>query len=325
MTNNKITLEAPTVDEAFGEPSTIPWVVQPLLKRNSALMLYGRPGLGKTTLAMQLARAVAGSEPEWLGFPVLAHGPVVWLQLDMPDQELEALVQRTLGEAPEARQNMRLLRFRDQSGEPLWNIDVLRAGQEVSLLREKLRELRPTLFVVDTISDVYRFDQRGDQNQQARQVVQELRNVAPSAAIVYLQHQRKRLQSAVGDDQDSYLGGMAWAGTATSVLQLNRHSRTIGEGDEESVEVSHHLAIRKMRLGNPPGDKLILEQQANGEFKARWTAPGALRMANTLFPGATREVAMTRLSGHFGISREALKKAWQRMPEGERPAWRDNP
>ena len=285
----------------------------PLLARNSTMMLYGRPGLGKTTLAMQLGLAVASGSADWLGFPIRRPGPVVWLQLDMPRPELAMMLTRALARCPAARAQTHFLRLFDHTGEEMWTIDVLR--DNISALKSVVRAIEPALFLIDTVADVYKLAPHDDLNQQVREVVRKLREIAPSAGIVYLQHQRKRPAGAPGDDPDSYLGGMAWAAMASSVLQLNRHTKRVTdeEDGEETFEISYDLAIRKMRLAEVPCEHLKLTKEADGFFGALWKAPAALHMAPHLVPASTpQKDVLAALARHFAIAPETLRKALQR-------------
>src|SRR5690606_535980 len=63
-----------------------PWILRPFLVNGSTMMLYGRQGIGKSSLALQLAYSLTSGEP-WMGFPVARSGPVIYLQLDMSVEE----------------------------------------------------------------------------------------------------------------------------------------------------------------------------------------------------------------------------------------------
>ena len=63
------------------EPIT--WLIQDLLPASGSAMIYGPPKSRKTMAAQQMAFALADPNThDWLTFPVLAHGPVLYLQLD---------------------------------------------------------------------------------------------------------------------------------------------------------------------------------------------------------------------------------------------------
>lgn len=60
-----------------------PWIVRDLLPRGGSAMIYGPPKSKKTLAAQQLAYSIANPDQhDWLSFPIEAHGPVLYLQLD---------------------------------------------------------------------------------------------------------------------------------------------------------------------------------------------------------------------------------------------------
>lgn len=298
--------------DLLSTPDPTDWVVRPLLVGRSAMMLYGRPGLGKTTLAMQLACALATDQPDWLHFPLEAHGPVVWLQLDMPRPELKLMLKRAVHRWPDAASKLFFFQLSDSHGQEVYDVDVLRG--DADMLAQALAEVKPVALFVDTVADTYEPDVRADQNSQVRKVIRTLRRIASGGAIVYLHHQRKRMQQAQGDDADSYLGGMAFAGTATSVFQLH------------TTEEGPRLILRKSRLAALGFDRLDLTADADGFFSCAWPAKAALKswpwgVPPALRGAADRESILEALSQHFGLERATLRQALHRLPPTERPEW----
>src|SRR6266853_5093131 len=60
------------------------WLLKPLIPSSGAALLYGDPKVGKSYMGIQLALALSGQYPDWLGFPVHQNGKVLYLQLDTP-------------------------------------------------------------------------------------------------------------------------------------------------------------------------------------------------------------------------------------------------
>jgi RecA-family ATPase len=303
-----------TAGEILAAPDPNDWIVKPLLVGGSTMMLYGRPGYGKTTLAMQLAAALAGGAEDWLRFPVAAHGDVVWLQLDMPRPELKRMLERAIKRWPCIAEHVHFFQMLHDDVE-LSEVNVLHGDAE--LLAAEVARLRPIALFVDTASDTYVADASADLNQQVRRVVRAYRTIAQGGAVVYLQHQRKRAQGAVGDDQDSYLGGMAWSGIATTVWHL------AGSRDDEHEKF--WLYKRKNRLAALHFDKLDLDKDGEGFFAAKWSAKAALLAWPELLPAdqsaSSRTDIMQALSQHYGLDGAALRQALHRLPAHERPTW----
>lgn len=279
------------------------------------MMLYGRPGHGKTTLAMQLAAAIAGCTDNWLGFPIEDVGPVVWLQLDMPRPELKLLLNRAIAHWPNILDTVHFFQITQDDSE-VSEVNVL--GGDAALLIKEVRTLKPKALFIDTAADTYITDPKSDLNQQVRRVVRSYRDIAQGGAVVYLQHQRKRMQSAMGDDPDSYLGGMSWSGIATSVLQL--------QATTKEDKLAYDLYLRKTRLANVHMERLELLKDKDGFLTAKWTAKAAILGWPHNVPVAkrgsdSRDAIMAALSQQFSLERDSLRQALHRLGEHEKPAW----
>lgn len=62
---------------------TTQWIIHDLLPASGSAMIFGPPKARKTLAAQQMAYAIADPDThDWLSFPVEAHGPVLYLQLD---------------------------------------------------------------------------------------------------------------------------------------------------------------------------------------------------------------------------------------------------
>ena len=64
------------------------WLIEPLIPAAGIVNLYGKPKTGKSFASMGMGLAIANGEPEWNGFPVRTHGPVLTIQIDTPEGEL---------------------------------------------------------------------------------------------------------------------------------------------------------------------------------------------------------------------------------------------
>src|SRR3990167_8030799 len=60
------------------------WVLKPLIPISGKGLLYSPAKVGKSSLAIQLAQAVSGDAQDFLGFPVVTHGRVLYIQIDTP-------------------------------------------------------------------------------------------------------------------------------------------------------------------------------------------------------------------------------------------------
>lgn len=96
----------PTPPALWGKGEDILWA------RGEALMIAGPQGVGKTTIAGQLLRAVAGFHHEVLGFPVEpCEQRVLYLAMDRPEQARRNLGRMFAGNADEREFLAEILRF----------------------------------------------------------------------------------------------------------------------------------------------------------------------------------------------------------------------
>src|SRR5579859_393975 len=61
------------------------WLIKPIMPAGGWVNVYGQPKKArKTYLALGMAWAVSSGQDSWLGFDVLKHGPVLFLEADTP-------------------------------------------------------------------------------------------------------------------------------------------------------------------------------------------------------------------------------------------------
>lgn len=276
----------PNASDLLGESTEMRWVLKPLLVPGSSMMLYGRQGIGKSTIMLQLAAAFA-AQTDWLVFPTLAKGATLWLQLDMPRAELRQLLIRADQSQlfqNGTRDSVKFAQFWDDDQE-VFDFDIL-ADNDHKLLMEAVQDIRPLCLMVDTGNDVYQARQHKEAGAEVRKVLRRLRAVMGQVGgvTVYSQHQRKRQLGVTGDDPDAFLGRVEWETVASSSVQLESSSR--GEG-EERLE-SFLLTIRKHRLAEPGFRELALVKGPDGFFAPKWTATTALACWPRCVPEAER-------------------------------------
>ena len=308
------------------------WLLKPFLMRSSSLMLYGRPGLGKTTLALQLAAALMGEQKTWLGFPVERPGPVLWLQLDMPRYEMSAMLDRAISaKLFSATAPMSFVRMYDIEDDYGYNVNVaaplteqeevfdfnLLARADYDALADIIRGVYPVALFVDTVGDAYYSVGSKAINDEIRDVLRRLRSLMRpvGGAVVYLHHQRKRNPQLLTDDPDEFLGGMAWAGFASTSMQLLKSKSTavVEEGDDPDDKF--HLALRKVRLGQLGFDRFELLRNATGFFEPKWTAKHGILLWQDYLSKQWGGDMYETLSRQLGVTEEALRKAKSRLKE----------
>ena len=295
-------------------------------------MLYGRPGLGKTTLALQLAAALMGEQKTWLGFPVERLGPVLWLQLDMPRYEMGAMLERAINAklfTPTAPMSfVRMYDIEDDLGlledvarplteqEEVFDFNLL-VRSDYDALADMIRNLYPVALFVDTVGDAYYSMGTKAINDEIRDVLRRLRSLMRpvGGAVVYLHHQRKRNPQMMTDDPDEFLGGMAWAGFASTSLQLMKSKSSAAVEEDDEPDDKYHLALRKVRLGQLGFDRFELVRNGHGFFEPKWTAKHGILLWDEYLKEQWGGDMYETLSRQLGVTEESLRKAKSRLKE----------
>ena len=297
------------------QQETSPWLIHPFLRVGSSMMLYGRQGTGKTRLAWQLAYAFA-SGTAWMGFPVTRAGPVIFLEVDMPESDVQQMIDNATAYGIN-HPNIHLIHPKTPTDDYFDSFDVLKRPDRISLM-SFIQDIKPVLLVVDTGNDVFR-THPGDINDQVRHVLRTLRSMMQGhGALVYLNHERKKPQTYgrsseddSGGDKDVFMGAQAWEGVATTSMRL--------KNVDETTQSKHKtLLFKKHRLGPPGFEQLSLEMmKPYGFFEAKLTIPQALmlwRGDTSSGPRSYKEV-FTDIAVQVGASEETVKKAFQRQRE----------
>ena len=311
-------------------------------------MLYGRPGVGKSTLALQLGCALASGEPKdwnWLGLPVKCPGDVLWVQMDMPRGEMTKLLLRAEKAQRWSRAHgLRALRIVDEEEPTPFDyplditkpVDFANEVYDFNILRAEDRDgffslvqtERPRMVIVDTVGDIY--EGMGDRplNEQARSVLTRLRQaIRPhGGTLIYLLHERKSSGQkgfVSADDPDNFMGAMQWMGFASTALQLVRKKRKQDGGnaddDSDDGDYKYWLRLRKCRLEQVGFDEIELTQDSHGFFLPKWTArQGLILWPWTIPPGlrngaSTKTDIITTLSRHLEVGEAAVANAWSKL------------
>jgi RecA-family ATPase len=219
-----------------------PWVIQHLIPVSGLTNVYGKPKAGKSFAALGMAHAISTGQPEWLGFPVLKHGPVAYLQIDTPRGEWAGRVatMRTNG------YDVSNMFVCDMLMSP-YPFNVL-LPEHHTWLKDQLAELQPVVVFIDTIREAH----GGDENDSTvmRNVVTSLVAACRPAAVVLLSHSRKDtlFTQNGGEDLMSDARGSSYiAGRMDAVIKFttnDKHAtgmaykgRSAGNG---KIKVSQH-------------------------------------------------------------------------------------
>lgn len=169
---------------ALPRPENV-WVVQDFVPLGGSANLYGEAKAGKSFLALDLGIAVASGKPDWMGFPIHNHGPVLFLQMDTArNLWMEQYIQT----AQEDGQDISNIYFTDRDDPDIpYPFDMRRAGGE--WLKGEVQKLQPVLVIVDVWREIF----EGDENSSevCSQVWAALTNACRGASLLILAHEVK--------------------------------------------------------------------------------------------------------------------------------------
>jgi hypothetical protein len=242
------------------------WLIEPICCPGSSIMIYGRQGVGKTTLMWQMAHALASGEP-WLGLPVHKRGPVLFLELDMPDIEFTFLQERAEKSGCRLEHEIDVIEM-----SPYETFNVF-DDKDLAFLRERIEEIQPIAVFVDTIDDGHEAPKEmlGDVNRLAKTVVNKFRFLLTRGLTVYSKHERKEPAfrgAGAGspmDDKDSFTGGSGWERKVASSFRVY-----------ETKDGEVYLLQNKHRLAPKIFGRNELRKDENGLFSLKEPHPTLL-------------------------------------------------
>ena len=195
---------------------------------------YGPPKRGKSFAAVQLALAVAGEGPtSWFGFPILLHGPVLYLQLDTPRvlwakqyfEEVMASGVSFLTPHPIYLADREIAPFPFNLMNPV----------HFSWLRAVCTTHQPVLFILDVLRNVFRGDEN---NSDIMQDVLDTFVMATSpAAQLLISHPRKPSEAGGREVRDQNRGSGHVAGSVDSILSLTPRLQYVSRSAEGSTPI----------------------------------------------------------------------------------------
>jgi predicted ATP-dependent serine protease len=315
-----MTLRLRPISELVAEaPEEEEWVIKHLAVPGSGIMLYGRQGIGKSSLICQFAHSIITGEP-WMGFSVEKTGPVILLEIDMPKRETIKVIRRAnkagllMGEnfyAPEP-----------EEGEEGIMFDILN-DKDMAELADICEQIQPVAVIVDTIHDAYTQNDRvGDINAFIRQVYRRFRTAINGAVLVFLNHRRKQGNFPQKDDEaddDSFMGGQAWEGLVATSIQLAR----------KKSDRTLWLKIHKTRLSSLPFSEIPITVDEFGFFEPKLNYQQMLLQWPECLPLADRRAVMNTvktkmdvfkdISSRTGVTVATIRQQFYRHPEVEYP------
>lgn len=213
------------------------WVVQDFIPVGGSAELVGAPKAGKSFAALGIAMAVANGDHEWLGYPVLTHGPVAYLQIDTT----RSLWTRYLAKVTDAGHDPSQIYFADRLLAPM-PFNIL-DPEHRKWLKFQLEQIQPILFIVDVLREIH----TGDENESTimKGVMDALLEASGPAALLLLHHGKKEGQFGPGDIAQAGRGSNYINGKVDFVGQLTgSRLETFGRSENRFTK-----SIKRARCG----------------------------------------------------------------------------
>lgn len=231
------------VDEYLKLPrSPETWLIKPLIPTSGAALLYGDAKIGKSYMGIQLALALTGQTPDWLGFPIGQVGKVLYLQLDTPRSVWALRFEEMLIKGKLQYDSNRLL-LADRESIAFYPFDILQPAH-MKYLRDIITIHGATTVIIDTLRESHSGDE--DSSTVARNVIGNLVGATHPAALIILSHSRKPSadvdKDLLADNRgSSYVVGRMDAIMRLTTRRLYYTGRSIEAGDVRLQRVDNGL------------------------------------------------------------------------------------
>lgn len=277
------------------------WLLKPLIPTSGAALIYGQEKSGKSAIAVQLAAALSGGAPHWMGFPVAQTGPVLYFQLDNPRStwahRFEALTHAGLKYTDH-------LRLADRECVDYYPFDILQPAH-MKYLHSIVQPMKPIAVFVDTLRESHSGDE--DSSTTSRNVISNLVGATHPAALIIISHSRKPNPDAEKDLMADHRGSSYITGRMDAIMRMTKTRLYYGgRSIEEGFIKLNRMDVDGALMFEPAVDDVgpvIAEVMADVSLPSLRAKAKALAVR----VGITEEAAMSRLRRQVSV--EGQKKA----------------
>jgi RecA-family ATPase len=251
------------------------WLLKPLIPSSGAALLYGDPKVGKSYMGIQLALALSGQSPDWLGFPVHQNGKVLYLQLDTPRSvwavRFEEMIQKG-----NLVYNSDTLLLADRESIQFYPFDILQPSHAAYLL-SIVQIHKPVAVIIDTLRESHSGDE--DSSTVSRNVIGNLVGATHPAALILISHGRKPNPDMDKDILADHRGSSYITGRMDAIMRLTKTrlhytGRSIEAGDIKLQRADNGLWEPQVDNTGPLIEKVITDTTLTSmRAKARALAP----------------------------------------------------
>ena len=198
----------------------IPWLIHPIIPSTGIVLFHGPPGIGKSTIAWQLANNIEQGSA-LLGM-LSNKARVLLLSLDMPKYGLHA-------------------RWKESNFEPLFDLVItenfdpaspaFQHGKVFKGVREWYDKNRYQLVIVDSLAHVVAYGKSVNADEAVGPTYDSFKQWFPNTCILFIHHDRKKKMKDDGTwpeptDED-FIGSQQWKAQCTTQLHLSKANNTL--------------------------------------------------------------------------------------------------
>lgn len=222
------------------------WLIKDLIPTSGAALMYGLPKGGKSWMALQLACAIAGGADEWLGFPVMTHGRVLYLQLDTPRSTWRLRFQGLIREGVKFED--RLFGVADRESIECFPFDITQGpanGQpaHADYLRSLCEPAEPIAVVIDTLRKAHSKDENNSTDMS--NVMSKLVAAVHPAALILVSHSRKPNMEMGNDLMNDHRGSGSVTGEMDCIMKMTKKKLYYGGRSIEEGELPLERVVTK--------------------------------------------------------------------------------
>lgn len=205
-------------------PST--WLIKNLIPLSGAALIYGLPKTGKSALAIQMALAITNGDKEWLGFPIVTRGRVLYLQLDQPRSTWRLRFAALLEAGVDISAHNLFLADRECLSYFPFDISKQIPHDHMAYLYSIVQPLHPVAVIIDTLRKVHSQDE--DSSTSMSNVVSRLIGAVHPASLILVSHSRKPTQDSGHDLMNDHRGSGSVTGEMDAVMKLTKTRLYLG-------------------------------------------------------------------------------------------------
>lgn len=192
------------------------WLVKDLIPVSGKALIYAQSKVGKSSIALQLANTIACGG-EWMTFPIMKTGRVLYLQLDNPGTTWCRRV-ITFRENGLALPDEKIF-FADAATVPTYPFDILQPTH-ANWLKAVVQPLNPVMVIVDTLRKTH----SGDENSSTimSNVMNSLYGAVFPSALLVISHDKKPSADMDKDIITDHRGSSSVVGEMDAILRLTK-------------------------------------------------------------------------------------------------------